>query len=169
MTNKLAKLILVVVVSGLLLAACGSDSEDVASLESIEDAQGAEPTPGAALDNEARMMAFTQCLRAQGVEVYDPVVDAEGNIGKPEFVEGVDSKSKEFGEAWEACDHHLEGFTSEKESVDVSETVDQGVALATCLREKGYDVDEPTAETLDQWGADFKEAIDWDDPAAVAD
>ncbi len=170
MTNKLARLILLTAMS-LLLAACGSDSSDVPSLN-IEDTQRVEPTADAAdsvRDNEARMMAFTQCLRDQGTEVYDPVVDSEGNVQKPELAEGAGVNKEAFGAAYEACAEHLEGFTFGKRRVDVSEQVDQFVALAACLRDKGYDVDEPTAETLDEWGADFKMALNWDDPKEVAD
>jgi hypothetical protein len=171
MTNKLARLILVAAV-GLVLAACGSDSDDVATLKDTGSAQVEAPDADAAdpvLDNEARMMAFTECLRDQGIDVLDPVVDSEGNVEKPEFGEGVDPKGEDVWVAWEACAEHLEGFNFEKERVDVSEQVDQFVELATCLRAKGYDVDDPTAETLDQWGGDLKFSIDWEDPAAIAD
>ena len=163
MKYKHITFIVVSMVGILILAACGSAAEDVPSL-------GATPTPVAAeeaLDNEARMMAFTQCLREQGIEVRDPVVDSEGNVEKPEFIEGYDKEA--LGAAWEACTEHLEGFTFEKKRVDMSEVVDQWVALATCLRDKGYDIHDPTAETLDQWLGDFKERIDWKDPEAVAD
>jgi hypothetical protein len=176
MKYKHITLITVAVIGILVLAACGTDSDDVASLKTEDtqvvesatdtvDADAADPI----LDDEARMMAFTQCLRDQGIDVLDPVVDSEGNVGKPELAEGVDLKGEGFGEAWEACEEHLEGFTFGKKDIDVSEQVDQFLALATCLRDKGYDVDEPTAETLDQWGEDFKKTINWDDPAAVAD
>jgi hypothetical protein len=175
MTTKLAKLILVTV-SALILVACGSDSNDVPSLRTTADTQVEAPSADAAsaeadplLDNEAMMMAFTQCLRDQGIDVLDPVVDSEGNVQKPEFAEGVDVKREDFGAAYEACAEHLEGFTFERKRVDVSEQVDQFVALAACLRDKGYDVDEPTAETLDSWMGGFKESINWDDPGAVAD
>ena len=94
MTNKLVVLILIVTI-GLVLAACGSASDDVPSLRDVQDAQpvDAEATDRAP-DNEAAMMAFTECLREQGIEVYDPVVDADGNVEKPEFVEGVMPKEK---------------------------------------------------------------------------
>jgi hypothetical protein len=172
MKYKHITFIAVAVIGILVLAACGPDSDDVPSLRTIEDTQVVDPTADAASsirDNESRMMAFTQCLRDQGIEVYDPVVDSEGNVGKPELAEGVDAKREDFKAAYEACAEHLEGFTFETKRVDVSEMVDQYVALATCLREKGYDVDDPTAETLDQWFGDFKAAINWDDPAAIAD
>jgi len=156
----------------LILAACGSDSADVASLRSTEDRQVVTSTADAGdtlLDNEAKMMAFTQCMRDHGVEMMDPVVDSDGNVQKPEFAEGAEINKKEWGPVWEACSHHLEGVTFGEKRVDVSEQIDRFVALAACLRDKGYDVDEPTAETFDQWLIDFKTMFDWKDPKAVAD
>ena len=66
------------------------------------------------------------------------------------------------------CGKHLEGMTLGRERQDRSEQIDKYVALATCLREKGYDMDDPTAETFEQWGADFRVEFDWDDPKAKA-
>jgi hypothetical protein len=166
MTNNLAKLILVIV-SALLLVACGSNSSDVPSLNT-EGTQRIEPTTDAALDEEAKMMAFTQCMRDQGIELMDPGVDSEGDVQRPELAEGVEVTREELGAAYEACAEHLEGLTFGREREDVSQQVDTFVALATCLRDKGYDVDDPTAETLDQWGADFRAEFDWDDPEAMA-
>jgi hypothetical protein len=171
MTNRMAKLILVAVIGILVIAACGSDSEDVPSLRSIEDGSAAEPTTGAAdatLENEAKMMVFTQCLRDQGIDVLDPVVDSDGNVAKPELA-GDAEWDKGDKAAWEACAHHFEGVAFEKERVDLSEYLDQALATTTCLRDKGYDVDDPTAETLGQWKEGFMDVINWDDPRQVAD
>ena len=156
----------------LILTTCGSDSNGVATLGTAENPQSTVPDADAAdtvRDNEAMMMAFTQCLRDQGIDVADPVVDSDGNVQKPELVEGTEFDKEALWEAYEACGEHLDGFTFEKKRVDVSEVVDQYVALAACLRDKGYDVADPTAETLDQWGEDFKMSLNWDDPATVAD
>jgi len=169
MTTKLAKLILVTV-SALILVACGSDSNDVPSLNT-DDTQRVEYTAVVEeepLDDEAKMMAFVQCMRDEGIEFLDPTVDSEGNVQRPELAEGVEVTREELGAAYEACAEHLEGLTLEREREDVSEQVDYFVAIATCLRDKGYDVDDPTAETLDQWGADFRVEFDWDDPEAMA-
>ena len=95
------------------------------------------------------------------------MVDADGNVQRPEFVKGFTATREELAAPYAACSHRLEGLTLGRERADVSEQVDQFVALATCLREKGYDVDDPTAETLDQWGGDFRVEFDWDDPAAM--
>jgi hypothetical protein len=173
MQHKRLAAVVGVVVCILVLAGCGSDSDDVPSLRTAEDAQAVDATATADAadgisDNEARMMAFTQCLRDQGIEMYDPVVDADGNVQKPEFAEGVELAKSDWA-AFEACDEHLAGFSFEKERVDVSAQVDQWVAIVSCLRDKDYDVDEPTPETLDQWLADFKFGFDWKDPRAVDD
>ena len=169
MANKPRKLILLVAIA-LVLVACGSDSDDVPSLNT-EDLQIVKPTADAAddvLDDEAKMMAFVQCMRDQGIEFKDPVVDAEGNVQRPEYVDGFTATREQLGAAYEACSHHLEGLTLGREREDASAQVDHFVAVATCLRDKGYDVDDPTVETFDQWGADFRVEYDWDDPKAMA-
>jgi hypothetical protein len=160
---KTAKLIMLIAI-GLLLAACGSAADDVPSLEATPTAVVEDE----ALDDEAAVMAFVQCMRDEGIEFKDPVVDSDGNVKQPEFVEGFSVTREELAAPYEACFHHIEGLTFGRERGDLSEQVDQFVVLATCLRGKGYDVDDPTAETLDQWGTDFRVEFDWDDPDAMA-
>ena len=162
MTNKLAMLILVAAI-GLVLAACGSASGDVPSLGATPTAVAEEET----LDDEAKVMAFVQCMRDQGIEYKDPVVDSDGNVQAPEFAEGFTVTREELAAPYAACSHHLEGITFGRGRRDVSALLDQFVELATCLSEKGYDMDEPTAETLGQWLTDFRATFDWDDPKAM--
>lgn len=163
MRNIYAKLILVVAI-GLLLVACGSASDNVPSLGATPTAVVEQET----LDDEAAVMAFVQCMRDEGIKLKDPVVDSDGNVQAPEVVEGVELTREEWAAPFEVCGHHIESLSFGRERGDVSEQVDQFVTLATCLRDKGYDVDDPTAETLDQWGADFRVEFDWDDPDAMA-
>jgi hypothetical protein len=154
---------MIVVALAMVVAACGSDSKDVASL-------GATPTASAGvavLDDEAKMMAFTECMREQGIELLDPVVDADGNVQKPELAEGSEASKEKWIAADKVCGELLEGITFGTERVDMSEVVDQHVALAACLREQGFDVDDPTAETLDVWLTDLKTVFNWDDPQLV--
>ena len=169
MKNKLAKLMLVAAV-GLLLFSCRSSSNEVASLNNDETQRG-KPTAvveDEPMNDEEKMMAFTQCMRDEGVELVDAGVDSEGNMQRPTMAEGVQVTREKFGEAMEVCNKHLEGLTMGREREDVSDVVDKMVALATCLRDKGYDIDDPTAETLDQWQVDFRVKFDWDDPNAEA-
>jgi hypothetical protein len=161
MRNALATLALLAAL-GLLLTACGSSVDDVPSLGATRTAVVEEQT----LDDEAKVMAFTQCMRDQGIEYEDPVVDSEGNVQRPQLVEGVTLTRQELREPYAACAHHLEGLSFGRERQDVTELVDQMVELAACLREKGYDVDDPTVETLGQWRKDLRVEFPWDDPAA---
>jgi hypothetical protein len=170
MTNKLPKLIMITTLA-LLLAACGTNAgADVPSLETENERQ-VEPAADEAeetLDEEAMVMNFVQCMREQGIEYMDPAVDAEGNVQAPEFVEGVSITREELAEPYGVCAHHIEGFTFGRERADVSDQVDAILHTMSCLREKGYDVDDPTVETFQQWAIDFRSTFDWDDPDAQA-
>ena len=167
MGNKWAKWMLVATIV-LLLVACRSRSNDLPSLDTKRRATPTAVVEEEPLDDEAKMMAFTECMRDQGIELVDMGVDSEGNVQRPTLAEGALVSREEFGEAREVCGVHLEGLTLGRERQDRSEQIDRYVALATCLREKGYNVDDPTAETFDQWGADFRVEFDWDDPKAQA-
>lgn len=163
MIDRLVGLVLVAAI-GLMLVACASYANDVPSL-------GATPTPVGEedpLSDEEKMMAFTQCMRDEGIELVDAGVDADGNAQRPMLAEGAQVSREDYQEAMEMCGRYLEGLMMGRERQDVSEQVDKLVELATCLREKGYDVEDPTAETLEQWGKDFRVAFDWDDPEAQA-
>lgn len=163
MTNRLAGLVLTAAI-GPMRVACASDANDVPSLEATPTAAVEEEV----LDEEEKMMAFTQCMRGEGIELVDAGVDADGNVQRPIRAEGAQVLEEDFEAAMEMCGKHLEAMTRSRERRDVSEQVDKLVALATCLREKGYDVEDPTAETLDQWGKDLRVAFDWDDSGAQA-
>jgi len=146
----------------LLLSACGSDSDGVPSL-------AATPTPiieEVPLDNEDAVMAFVQCMREEGIEFKDPEIDADGNIKKPQFVDGFSYTRKELAGPYVVCSHHIEGLSLGRKRGDITERVDKFVAIAICLNEKGYDVDEPTTETIGQWLIDFRTGFDWDDTDA---
>jgi hypothetical protein len=65
------------------------------------------------------------------------------------------------------CFHHIEGLTFGQDRPDLSEQIDKYIELAACLNDKGYDVDEPKAETLEQWLIDFRMGFDWDDMEAM--
>jgi hypothetical protein len=157
-------LIFMVLVCSLILVACSSGSKDVPSL-------AATPTPGAAdeaRDDEALMLEFTECLREEGFEVMDPVVDSDGNIQLPEinWEEMDESRIEELKETYEVCMATIEGITLEKEKVDRSAQLDEYLKISVCMSEAGFDVGEPTEETLDTWMTNLKNTFNWDDPDA---
>jgi hypothetical protein len=152
---------LLILFISILLAACGPGTKDVVSLgaTSIPD------TEDETLDNETLMMEYTACLRGEGIEVSDPMVNANGFVGKPQFPEDV--SKDELVAAIEVCAPLLMSFTFEQKVEDISEEVDNLIALAACLREEGITIGDPTAETLDTWLRDLKSALNFDDPSQV--
>ena len=158
-----AVLLAVLASIGMGLTACGSNPEDVPSLVATPTAAVADVV----LDDEAKVMAFVQCMRDQGIEYQDPVVDSEGSVQQPELVEGFTVTREELAKPYAACSQHLEGISFGRERGDASAQLAKYFRLATCLREKGYDMDDPTAETLGQWLTDFRVEFDWDDLEAM--
>ena len=143
------------------VAACASTGEDVPSLSPTPTSE----TENEILTNEALMMAFTECLRSEGLEVADPRVDSDGKI---EFPEIIDEKGVSKEAWWEACGSILDRITYEEEIEDKTEELEYYLELAACLREEGVEVADPTAETLDSWMGDFKTETDFDDPDTQA-
>jgi len=163
--NQAVFLIGVVLIFSILLAACSSPSTDVPSLVAtpVPD-ERQEPE----IDAEEKMFEFTQCLRDQGVEVEEPTVNAAGNIQKPEFADGMDYSREDVKDAWNTCEYIIEGITFGRESRDLSDKADYFVELVICLNEAGFDLDEPTATTLETWLKDFRVVFDWEDEDAAA-
>ena len=152
--------------TALLALACGSDSDDVAMLDEPAATVEVNTTSDAAdavPDDEAAVMAFTECMRKQGIEYKDPVMDSKGNVQRPQLVEGVQVTRAQLAEPYTACSKHLEGLTFGRERPDLTELVDNGVELAICLRDKGLDIDDPTIETFKQWRLDLRTTLDWSD------
>jgi len=160
----------------LLSLACRSaDSAGVASLERNDDTaeavttvDGGETAGDAVAAQEAAVMAFTECMREEGIEFEDPLVDSDGNVQRPQLVAGATITRDELAGPYATCGEHLEGLTFGRERPDESELVDQLITLAECLRGKGCEMDDPTAETLQDWRIQLRQEFDWDDPAAQA-
>jgi len=145
------------------LSACASDLGDVPSLEATPTAVVEQVIP----DDEAKVMAFVECMRDQGIQYKDPVIDSDGNVQQPEVVEGFSYTREELAAPYAVCFHHIEGLTFGQERPDLSEQIDEYLELTACLNDKGYDVDEPTAETLMTWLMDFRTTFEWDNPEAM--
>jgi hypothetical protein len=114
----------------LLLVACGTGPKDVPSL-------GATPTPAveqAPLDDEAWVMVFGQCMREEGVELQDPVVDADGNVQQSDVIGGATLTREAWAAPYDVCGHYIEGISFGTEREDISTQLDTYVALAGCLR-----------------------------------
>jgi len=150
-------LIGLVLVPTLIAGACTGDDNlaQIASLEA-DSADSWDAGDTASVDpiaeSEAAMLAFTQCLRDQGVDVDDPTMDADGNmqlppinIEVPDVVTDPDElpDMSEFEDMIAPCEEHLEGVASTISSADTTEIEDKLLAYAECMRDNGVDIPDP--------------------------
>jgi hypothetical protein len=150
-------MISVILVVALMASACSDsgDSAEIASLDtdsantSEDDSNGDVDTEA---ESEAAMLAFTQCLRDQGIDVDDPTMDADGNmqlppinIEVPDVVTDPDElpDMSEFEDMIAPCEEHLEGVVSTFSSADTTEIEDMLLAYAECMRDNGVDMPDP--------------------------
>ena len=137
----MARRLSAVVALALLAAACGGSSDDgVASLEET-------PTSAnlATSDNEFEQsfLAFTQCLRDEGLDVPDPEFNADGSLQLPSLsgFDGVDED--ELVAARDTCSEFLEGVTLENFGFDRTSIEDTLFEYASCMRDNGFDMPDP--------------------------
>jgi hypothetical protein len=160
----------IVLAFGLLAAACGSADADsnVASLENESQAEQTEEAAVGTASQEEAVMAFTVCLRDEGLDVDDPVVDDQGNL-RPPRLRDIESIDREVADAaFESCNVYLEDVTFGLDSEDRTEREDELLAFASCVRENGYSMPDPdfsTARTPGQGGGGPFGELDREDPA----
>lgn len=135
----------------LVLAGCGgaTDAEDaVASLSGVSSSV-ADDVAAADVDQEAAMLALTECLRENGVDIADPTVDADGNVqlGQSDVGDGETGGPEPGGgvlrEAFETCGDLLEGVALGFGQLDQTEFQDTLLEFASCMRDNGVDMPDP--------------------------
>lgn len=136
--------------------ACSSASGEVASIERKDVAQSIVEEGDldrSLVRGEAEMVAWADCLRAQGIDVTDPVVNSDGNIEKPVFP--IDFDIKRNLQKLEVCDVFIQAFTSEfeQDKKGDADVIDDLLALADCLRTQGIDLKDPV---ITNDGIDFE-------------
>ena len=154
----------------LVAAACGGAeaSENVASLD---DSSGLvlATSEGEGMTEEEAFLAFTACMREEGIDLPDPEVDADGNVQltfrEAAGASGIDRDALQDG--FEACGELIEGFTQGFRRADDTGLADQLLEFAQCLRDQGIHVDDPdltfTPGEGGQAGGPFGD-LDLDDP-----
>lgn len=172
------------------VAACGSDGEDTieaAPLIVVDGAEGAEGAESQDADtsddgpadeestandqtDEELALAFTQCMRAEGVDLADPAVNADGSIDlfQPGANSNIDPNDPAVTDAADVCGDIIAGASFlPGAGLDQSEIEDRLLGFAQCLRDLGFDVDDPDLSGGFAGGpaAIFGENFDPTDPA----
>ena len=146
-----------------LLAACGSSDDNgsddgIASLGSTTTApDGDEQTTETSVDPEEALLAYTECMRDEGIDMPDPVFvdDGDGKSGGAIAIsraEGdekdgplIDFDSEEFKAAEETCKPIMDEAVGSME-IDPerqAEMREDMLEFAQCMRDHGIDFPDP--------------------------
>jgi hypothetical protein len=124
----------------LVLALTGcSGGPDAAETTPGGDTSAGQPTTADEFSaaRDAYDLELAQCLRDQGLDVKDPLPGA-----------GITEDSPEIREAASGCMAEI-GDPPSSEGVSASpEDVERALKQAECLRELGYEIQEPTADDI---------------------
>jgi hypothetical protein len=157
-------------VFGLVASACssaGADS-DVASLDTPAENVNASANETETIPGELAVLAFTACLRDEGLSIDDPAIDAEGNLvaPTPHAVAAETLDMAAVHSAFDVCQGFLTNVAFGMSTENLAEREDELLAFAVCMRENGYDMPDPDFSGDGHSGAGpFGDAIDASDPA----
>ena len=157
-----------------------TESEGATGGESTEseDTTGGESAESEDLTDEEQLLAFAECMRENGVDFPDPVVEADGTVTFGFRPGGGFAALREIGRdpdlpaAREACQGLVEGlaFGPGPGGFDMIELQDRLLEFAQCMRDNGIDIGDPDlsrfapgADDGGQPGGPFG-VIDTDDP-----
>jgi hypothetical protein len=158
--------VLALVGGGVAFAVGGGDSgsddstDGVASIDDSEGTQDSEDGSGNGSrrpdDGEVQdaFLEYAQCMRDHGIDMADPEFEDDGGVimgGGSEIEDapaegGPAGPSEEFEAADEECASILEDVRGEmtpQSPEEIAEMQDQLVAMAECMRERGYDMPDP--------------------------
>ena len=184
--TRMLKIGALVAAAAFLGAACG-DSETASSAPVIvvesSGAGNTDDSTASAADNddassigteEEQALEFAQCLRDEGIDFPDPVVNADGSIDFLGGVRGAEGEGPRdnpgFEDAINTCGDVLEGASFLPDQDDRTEMEDTFLEAAQCLRDNGLDVPDPdfSAGPGNGGGGPFGPDFDPDDPATIA-
>lgn len=154
---------------GVIAGACSSGIADsaVASIDTEGEGTSTQGTETESIPGEEAVLAFTACLRDEGLDIDDPDIDAEGNLVAPSMhaiaAETLDIPA--VHSAFDACRGFLDNVAFGFSMEDLTGREDELLAFAVCMRENGYDMPDPDFSGDGHSGAGpFGDAIDIDDP-----
>ncbi len=142
-------------------------AEDTNTVDSESSSSGTDST------DEERALEFAQCMRDNGVDFPDPVINADGSIDLTGNVApgSIDPTSDSFDAAVEVCGSIVAGASFlPGAGIDEIEQQARLLSFAECLRGLGYDVVDPVLSDIQGGGPGalaraFGENFDPTDPA----
>lgn len=151
-TRRLSGLAAMLASFALLGAACsGSEADAATEIATLESTESTEPDASAdgvaaTANPDDAALAFSACMREEGIDFPDLSVDADGNIELREAFQSVDRNADGFQDAMDACNSLLgeTAFGGRGAALESPEVQDGLLAFSDCVREAGYDVGDLT-------------------------
>jgi hypothetical protein len=155
----------------LTLAACGSGGNDGSGVASLDnDGASVAPSASASADVEKEVTAYVECLRKNGANVPDPVVDAKGRLSFGRMPAGQTVDRDKIDAAQKVCGKPPASLMQAAQDMMQDPAFqDAAVKFTECMRGEGINVPDPDFATLGQGqsGGLFGQ-IDRDDPKVAA-
>ena len=132
--------------------AFGTDDPPAVPANEPALAEPGEDGTDADLSDEELLLRFADCMRENGVDFPDPVVEADGTVrfGFRPGAGGADAaqdlgRDPDLPAAREACEDLLEGlsFGPGSGNFDTTELQDTLLEFAQCMRDNGVDMGDP--------------------------
>jgi len=94
-------------------------------------------------DRTDAALAFSECMRDNGVDMPDPQADGSMMLDENS---GIDPNSDEFKAAQEECGSIMEDAMPEPDPEQMAEVKDQLLEFAECMRGEGIDFPDPQVD-----------------------
>lgn len=150
-------------------AASGGDDGGVATLQDGASERSSEPSKRPSADPQEAMLAFTKCMREEGIDVPDPKSGVGMVIDKNS---DINPGSAEFQAAEKTCAPLLdEAMAQTREEIDPEEEARMQEAMlefAQCMRDEGIDFPDPETAANGVTRVGPGSDVDPNDPAVAA-
>lgn len=135
----------------VVATACGGEAAGSGGVASLGDDRGGDAADGAEQGGsdqsfEEALLAFSRCMREQGIDMPDPELGGRGAgmvVVGPGVGGGPSASEEELRTADEECGHLIEGFEPDLSPEEQDRMEDDMLAFARCMRERGIDVPDP--------------------------
>ena len=122
---------------GLGAAGCTSEPEPAQDVASLDDAGQDASMLGALVEQELELLDFSECMRAEDIDIGDPTIDADGNVSIGTPMNMISDHGK-LMQAYEVCSEFIGGRPLGHGGEDRTAVHDRLVDFAKCVRDNGY-------------------------------
>jgi hypothetical protein len=134
--------------AAVLAAACSGGGAAPSGVATLDDpassaAPGASGSAAPSISPEDAMLAFAKCMREHGVDMPDPVIEANGGMSVTVGAAGKPMDVKVMEAANEACKDLMPPPPDGASMQMTPEQQDAMLAFAKCMREHGVDMPDP--------------------------